>query len=119
MVRSKEGKRNRNTDDVDSLIDCMSRLKIDDPAYARVYIRALRVEPLIADILEKPRLKSAIFRDSPSATQNGSTTREVLQRPTNGRTRALPNTHPPFKCFGCNNHEHQLSKCSHVQDLMD
>jgi len=74
---------------------------------------------LVADILEKPRLKSATFRDSPSPTQNSSATREVLQRPTNGRTRALSNTHPPFKCFGCNNHEHRLSKCLCMQDLMD
>lgn len=42
----------------------MSKLKLDDLAYARAYIQVFKVEPLIADILEKLRLKSAAFKDT-------------------------------------------------------
>jgi len=52
--------------------------------------------------LEKPRLKPAVLKDYPTTTQSSGDTREVLQRPNGSRTRYLPNSRPPFKCFGCN-----------------
>jgi len=69
--------------------------------------------------LEKPRLKPAVLKDYPTTTQSSGDTREVLQRPNGSRTRYLPNSHPPFKCFGCNSHEHRLGECSWIRDLTD
>jgi hypothetical protein len=102
----------------------MSKLNISDPSYAQVYFRVLTLDLLIAEVFKWPRKVTTLIGNKDCRTMNvldSESTQLTPQRGTtsmNTKHSSPPTTTPPFTCFGCGSHQHQLRECAPIQDLV-
>jgi hypothetical protein len=113
---------------IDDLVHRMSRLSLDDPKYALLYLQALRQNPDIKLVLARPIHRDAKQKGSTqSGTSQGheqQSTRDTRpqQTPSSSSNNTYPRTNPrpPFDhgCFGCGSNQHGLGSCPEIQDLV-
>ena len=104
---------------MDSLINNMSPLKLNDPACARAYYKAYLINPDIAKICENSKKvdlwSASSTKENTTTTGAGNTPKQIVPRP---RDPQKPTTIPPFKCFGCDSADHTLRNCVPIQNLV-
>ncbi|KAK7460789.1 hypothetical protein VKT23_008717 [Stygiomarasmius scandens] len=103
-----------NKDEVEELIDQLSKMSIDDPQYSLTYYKAIKLDPECKSFLTAPAARIPTLRSAPPP------------RPTLPRSdvaRDLPphmdlNRPPPRQCFGCGEIGHGLRYCPKVNELV-
>lgn len=97
-------------EEIEDLINWLNRMSINDADYAGLYFRAIKLNPLVKDILETlARQKQAV---------NASTPRNGLPDNVTSTMPARPSTSPNFQCFGCGEVGHTASRCPSMAEMV-
>ena len=79
----------------------ISKLSLTDPNYAKAYFKALSIDPLMSQVVAKPRRADSFNNrqqvPTTSPSTNDRTPTEILQRTTTSATRAPLRTTPPLQ----------------------
>ena len=104
--------------EVEDIIGKLNRMSLDDPAYAIHYFRAYQLNPIIADIVQKPIDRTRNSRpphfpmcpdfDPKRGPPQGSPGTNAFQQP--GFTGRF--------CYGCGGNTHSIAACAIINDLV-
>ncbi|KAK7467595.1 hypothetical protein VKT23_004648 [Stygiomarasmius scandens] len=103
-----------NKDEVEELIDQLSKMSIDDPQYSLTYYKAIKLDPECKSFLTAPAARIPTLRSAPPP-------RPTLPRSDVARDlppHMDPNRPPPRQCFGCGEIGHGLRYCPKVNELV-
>ncbi|EED81348.1 predicted protein [Postia placenta Mad-698-R] len=104
---TKEMKKKAN--EVDDLVRQLNRMSLEDPDYGVTYLRACRLDPLVASVVRKPLIESTPPMTRPSAPMTSA----LRGNAQTGTSRA------EMKCYGCGKLGHGLSSCPDILGLID
>ncbi|EED80363.1 predicted protein [Postia placenta Mad-698-R] len=104
---TKEMKKKAN--EVDNLVRQLNRMSLEDPDYGVTYLRACRLDPLVASVVRKPLIESTPPMTRPSAPMTSA----LRGNAQTGTPRA------EMKCYGCGKLGHGLSSCPDILGLID
>ncbi len=100
--------------DVDGLIDQLSRMSLNDPQYAGLFLRVCTLNPYAKDAIESLQRQRALMVQTTNmhppvpSFRNRITSREEMQT----------QYFDKMMCYGCNEVGHSISKCPRLADLI-
>ena len=99
-------------DSIDDLISKMSKLSINEPAYAVAYFKALTISPIISEVFARPIIRGNTSRPNRS-NQDQVCNTPISQNNTNGNQ-------PPIMTYsqylGCGSPEHLFQNCPAIRE---
>ncbi|KAL5476573.1 hypothetical protein ACEPAI_3253 [Sanghuangporus weigelae] len=94
-------------DEVESLIDQMSKLSLSDPKYGLLYYKAVKLDPLVAQAVRPPNVsRSSMSNINSERSGNRSCENNSGPRP------------PNCNCFGCGQNGHGMRNCPDIKELL-
>ena len=103
-------------DDVEDLIQQMSKLSLDDQRYGLLYYKALKLDPDIKQCVKAPQIQTTLSSQNRPSNRPGTliTSKPSLPTPT-----SMPNINrEPAQCYGCGNKGHNMQACYRINDLI-
>ncbi|KAL5514872.1 hypothetical protein ACEPAG_2188 [Sanghuangporus baumii] len=94
-------------EEVENLIDQMSKLSLSDPKYGLLYYKAVKLDPLVAQTVRPPDV-SRSSTSSVNSERSGNRSRE-----NNSGTRPINRN-----CFGCGQNGHGIRNCPDIKELL-
>ncbi|KAK7443801.1 hypothetical protein VKT23_015582 [Stygiomarasmius scandens] len=100
--------------EVEDLIDQLSKMSIDDPQYSLTYYKAIKLDPECKSFLTAPAMRTSTVRNTPPRTNPFR----------NDSTRDLPphldptSRLPPRQCYGCGEVGHGMRYCPKLNELV-
>ena len=102
--------------EVEELINRLSRMSVSDPAYAGLYFRACTMNMLVKDLVPPPVVHLPRTMSTPSAPP--APPRGFARQPPPHQNGTAPVRREDRHCFGCGNNDHSMTMCQPLQDLV-
>lgn len=90
----------KEDDEVEKLVDQLSRMKVSDTDYARIYYRATKKDAAVADIVAAPMKASTMPYTQARSRIPLNTARDIAE----------------LFCFGCGEHDHMMRQCPSINE---
>ncbi len=111
----KEGMKAAHQDEVESLIKKLGTMSINDPDYALLYYRTVKMDKDAAKALRLPSLTAV---DRPRNEMPSSSPSRVPPAYRNNTRNSNSGNPDEMQCFGCGTFGHGVNSCSKVDDYL-
>jgi hypothetical protein len=102
--------------EVEDLIQQMSKLSLDDQRYGLLYYKALKLDPDIVHCVKAPQVQANLSNQNRSSNRPATSgTPNITPLP---GTSASNNNREPSHCYGCGNKGHNMQSCFQVDNLI-
>ncbi|KAJ7673155.1 hypothetical protein DFH06DRAFT_1319356 [Mycena polygramma] len=121
----------KETNEVEEIIERLNTMNIRDPHYGAVYYKALKMDPLVANCIQREplKIKENVPSGNPPFQRQNPPHMENKPRQSWNVEASGPATYPnniqPGErqytpgCFGCGNEDHRINQCSAIINLTE